>query len=82
MVKPVADVSSIVEGFTCMNGLMTNNLRQLLLPFVLNPKLDINSKEQNSSSTAKPQVFSFRPKDVVKEKNDRGVINIFPTDRG
>ena len=58
----------------------TDNIKQQLLPFVLDPSNKINRDNIGSgpgeSTEGTPQIFSFRTKDNKEDK--QGLINIFP----
>lgn len=62
-----------------MSFLTTDNIKQQLLPFVLDPKNEINTTDIGSNTKdpkGTPQLFSFRPGE--KKEDEKGLINIFP----
>ena len=62
---------------------LDGNIKQRLIPFVINPKMDINSSEvSQSSNKGYPQLFTFRSNDYFKSapaKADRARLQLYPS---
>lgn len=59
------------------------NVKQSLLPFVLNPKSELNTVKSNSTelATVQPQIFSYRSESIGKNNYSSGVgqLNFYPS---
>ena len=59
---------------------LDGNIKQRLIPFVIDPTMDINSSEvSQSSNKGHPQLFTFRSNDYFNSVADRARLQLYPS---